>query len=299
MLQFRRYGFWLVAVIALIFTMFFFSTSHPTKKELSILEKFVYTLSKPVEMIFLSTSHYVYYTYHSFIDLKDARKEADELHRENAELKVKIRTLDDIVLENNRLRKLLKLTDSTSVKFVTCEVTSSDPSFVYKNVRINQGSKNGLQPGMGVVAEEGVIGVIMRVSADHSDVLLLVDPNSNLDVIVARNRRRGVLQGGMADSMQFKYLERGSSILVGDEIVTSGLTGAFPSGILVGKVTNIRVSSDGVSQTIEVKPAVDFSDISEALILLNPNREVDVIRKVGGVDWMKKLLEANAEKSGG
>jgi rod shape-determining protein MreC len=299
MLQFRRYGFWLVAVIALIFTMFFFSTSHPTKKELSILEKIVYTLSQPVEIIFLSTSHYIYSTYHSFIDLKDARKEADELHRENAELKVKIRTLDDIVLENNRLRKLLNLTDRTSVKFVTCEVTSSDPSFVYKNVRINQGSRNGLQPGMGVVAEEGVIGVIMRVSVDHSDVLLLVDPNSNLDVIVARNRRRGVIQGSMADSMQFKYLERGSSILVGDEIVTSGLTGAFPSGILVGKVTNIRVSSDGVSQIIEVKPAVDFSDISEALVLLNPNREVDVIRKVGGVDWMKKLLEANAEKSGG
>ncbi|APJ04150.1 rod shape-determining protein MreC [Silvanigrella aquatica] len=299
MLQFRRYGFWLVALMALVYTMYFFSTSHPTKKELSILEKIVYTLSKPVEVIFLSSTHSIYSMYHSFVDLKNARKEADELHRENAELKVKIRTLDDIILENNRLRKLLNLTERTSVKFVTCEVTSSDPSFVYKNVRINQGSKNGLQPGMGVVAEEGVIGVIMRVSDNHSDVLLLVDPNSNLDVIVARNRRRGVLQGGMADSMQFKYLERGSSILVGDEIVTSGLTGSFPSGILVGKVTNIRVSADGVSQTIEVKPAVDFSDISEALVLLNPNREVDVIRKVGGVDWMKKLLEANAEKSGG
>ena len=299
MIQFRRYGFWLVSVITLIFTMFFFSTTHPTKKELSILEKIVYTLSKPVEIIFLSSRHYIYSTYHTFIDLKDARKEADELHRENAELKVKLRTLDDIVLENNRLRKLLSLTDRTTVKFVTCEVTSSDPSFVYKNVRINQGSKNGLQPGMGVVAEEGVVGVIMRVSLNHSDVLLMVDPNSNLDVIVARNRKRGVLQGGTADSMQFKYLERGSSILVGDEIVTSGLTGSFPSGILVGKVTNIRVNSDGVTQTIEVKPAVDFSDISEALVLLNPNREVDVIRKVGGVDWMKKLLEANAEKSGG
>ncbi|KAB8040342.1 rod shape-determining protein MreC [Silvanigrella paludirubra] len=299
MIQFKRYGFWLVSIITLIFTMFFFSTTHPTKKELSILEKIVYTLSKPIEVIFLSSSHYVYSTYHSFIDLKDARKEADELHRENAELKVKLRTLDDIVLENNRLRKLLNLSDRTSVKFVTCEVTSSDPSFVYKNVRINQGSKNGLQPGMGVVAEEGVVGVVMRVSINHSDVLLMVDPNSNLDVIVARNRRRGVLQGGTAGSMQFKYLERGSSILVGDEIVTSGLTGSFPSGILVGKVTNIRVNSDGVTQTIEVKPAVDFSDISEALVLLNPNREVDVIRKVGGVDWMKKLLEANAEKSGG
>jgi rod shape-determining protein MreC len=299
MLQFRRYGFWLVAIFALVFSMYFFSSAHPTKKELSILEKIAYNLSKPVEAVFLTTTHFLYSTYHSYIDLKDAQKEVDILRKENAELIVKIKTFNDIITENNRLRKLLNLTEKTSVKFLTCEVTSSDPSFVYKNVRINQGSKNGLQPGMGVVAEDGVIGVIMRVSADYSDVLLLIDPNSNLDVIVARNRRRGVLQGSMAESMRFKYLERGSSILVGDEIVTSGLTGAFPSGILVGKVTDIRLSSDGVTETIEVKPAVNFSDISEALILLNPNREVDVIRKVGGVDWMKKLLEANVEKTGG
>lgn len=291
-------GFGWLLLLPLFLQCSFFNCAY-NKKRIKYLRKIVYTLSKPIEVIFLSSSHFIYSTYHSYIDLKGARIEVDKLHRENSELKVKIKTLDDIVLENNRLRKLLSLTERTSVKFVTCEVTSSDPSFVYKNVRINQGSNNSLQPGMGVVAEEGVVGVIMRVSAKHSDVLLLIDPNSNLDVIVARNRRRGVLQGGMADFMQFKYLERGSSILVGDEIVTSGLTGSFPSGILVGKVTNIRVASDGVTQTIEVKPAVAFSDLSEALVLLNPNREVDVIRKVGGVDWMKKLLESNAEKTGG
>jgi rod shape-determining protein MreC len=299
MISFRRHGFWVIAVITLIFTMFFFSTVQTAKKELSILEKIVYTLSKPVEIIFLNSSHFLYTTYHSFIDLKNARKEADELHRENVELKVKIRTLDDIVLENNRLRKLLHLTERTSVKFVTCEVKSSDPSFVYKNLQLNHGSKSGLQPGMGAVVEEGVVGIVMRVAQNYSDVLLLVDPNSNLDVIVARNRRRGVLQGGMSDSMQFKYLERGSSILVGDEIVTSGLTGSFPSGILVGKVTNIKIGTDGVTQKIEVKSAVNFSDLSEVLVLLTPNREVDVIRQVGGIDWMKKLLESNTERSGG
>lgn len=297
--QLRRYGFWLVAVIALIFTMFFFSTSQTTKKELSILEKFVYTISKPVETVFLTTSHFVYTVFHSYIDLKNSREEADFLHKENSELKVKIKTMDDIVDENSRLRKLLNLTDKTSVKFVTSEVTSSDPSFVYKNVRINRGTKVGIQPGMGVISDQGVIGVVMRVSNGYSDILLLLDPNSNLDVIVARNRRRGVLQGGLANTMQFKYLERGSSILVGDEIVTSGLTGSFPGGILVGKVSKIKIDTDGVSQIVEVKPAVNFSALSEALVLLNPNREVDVIRKVGGVDWMKKILESNLEKSGG
>ncbi|NBW82281.1 rod shape-determining protein MreC, partial [bacterium] len=133
----------------------------------------------------------------------------------------------------------------------------------------------------------------------YSDVLLLNDPNSNLDVIVARNRRRGMLEGSSGQGMLFKYADRGSRVIVGDEIVTSGLTGPFPRGIVVGRVTRIRVEPDGVSQMIEVEPAVNFAEVSEALILLRSSREVDVIRKVGGVDWMKKLVETIPGRSGG
>ena len=69
--------------------------------------------------------------------------------------------------------------------------------------------------------------------------------------------------------------------------------------MLVGKVTNIRVNSDGVTQTIEVKPFCKFLDLSEALVLLNPNREVDVILQGRWCRLMRKLLESNAEKSSG
>jgi rod shape-determining protein MreC len=152
---------------------------------------------------------------------------------------------------------------------------------------------------MAVVAAEGAVGVVMRTLAGYSDVLLLNDPNSNLDVIVARNRRRGMLEGSSGQTMLFKYADRGSRVLVGDEIVTSGLTGPFPRGIVVGKVARIRVEPDGVTQVIEVEPAVNFAEVSEALILLRSSREVDVIRKLGGVDWMKKLVESVPGRSGG
>ena len=120
-----------------------------------------------------------------------------------------------------------------------------------------------------------------------------------MDVIVARNRRRGVLQGGLSYAMQFKYFERGNNLLIGDEIVTSGLTGAFPSGIPIGRVVSINSSLDNVTQIVEVEPAVDFSDLKEALILMTPNREVDVIQAEGGPDWIKKLIDSNTGKNGG
>jgi len=152
---------------------------------------------------------------------------------------------------------------------------------------------------MAVVAAAGAVGMVMRTGAGASDVLLVTDPNANLDVIITRNRRRGILVGGSGNIMQFKYFDRGSRLLVGDEIVTSGLTGAFPRGIAVGRVSKIKAGEGAVNQTIEVEPAVNFAEVSEALILLTPSREVEVIRKVGGLEWMKKMMEGGAEKRSG
>lgn len=295
----KHNAFWFVSIFMIVLALFFFSTNQSVKKELSFIEKAVYIASSPVEVGFYEGKNWITNIYHSYIEVKDAKETALKLTNENLELKSKISLLESTVTENARLRKLLDLKEKSAVQLASCEIMQADPSFVYKNIRINLGSKTGLTQGMGVISAEGVVGVIMRVYQGYSDVLLLTDPNSNLDVVVARNRRRGILQGGLSHLMQFKYFERGSNLLIGDEIVTSGLTGSFPSGIPVGKVINIKPGQDNVTQIVEVEPSVDFSDLAEALVLLTPNREMETIRKVGGIEWIQKLVESNTGKNGG
>ncbi|NBO38001.1 rod shape-determining protein MreC [bacterium] len=299
MLVFRRYGFALLVLSAFVFPFAFYSSDVAARRDLSFVEKLVYTVSRPVETLFNVLIHQSTGLIRSYVDLRGARVEAERLKEENAKLSVKMQMLKEVENENERLQKLLNFVRQVSLKFVSGQVQSGDPSFLYKSIRLNRGESEGVLPGMGVVAAEGAVGVVMRTVGSYSDVLLLNDPNSNLDVIVARNRRRGMLEGSSGQAMLFKYADRGSRVIVGDEIVTSGLTGPFPRGIGVGKVSRIRVEPDGVTQVIEVEPAVNFAEVSEALILLRSSREVDVIRKVGGVDWMKRLVESVPGRSGG
>lgn len=295
----RRYGFVLLVVVALLLPFVFYSSDLSEKRELSLLERGFYMVSRPVQATILFFSETTRRGFQNYIDLRNAKSEAGQLREQNAQLNVQIQVFRELEGENMRLRQLLNFAQRIDLKFVTGEVQSADPSFVYKSIRLNRGEADGVQPGMAVVGGEGAVGVIMRTLKNTCDVLLITDPNSNLDVIVARNRRRGVLEGAAGPYMKFKYTDRGSRVQVGDEIVTSGLTGAFPRGISVGRVSQVSVDADGVSQIIDVQPSVNLERLSEGLILLRPSKEIEVIQGVGGKDWMKKILESGGSRAGG
>ena len=95
--------------------------------------------------------------------------------------------------------------------------------------------------------------------------------------------------------MRFKHLWRGSRIVIGDEVVTSGLTGPLPAGIPVGKVSNISLSTDGFSELIDVVPFVNFGNLSTVLILKRDNKDLikNDNKDPGGFKWMEKVLEFN------
>lgn len=294
---FKRYAFWIASVFTIGFTILFFSTNPFEKKELNPIENLVYLTSRPVEMIFFYSQNMVTSIQKVYLDLMEKQSTVGYLKKENADLKAQSQLLKSMEEENNQFRKLLEFKERSDFQVKSCEVLQADPSFTYKNVRINRGSDDGTEYGMGVISADGIVGMVIRTTHQFSDVLLLTDPNSNVDVLVARNRRRGLLQGGLEKLMRFKYLEGGSDLFIGDQIITSGLTGAFPAGIPVGTVTGIKWSLDNSTQFIEVEPATKISQLAYAMVLLIKNRDVDVIRKIGGEGWIKKLVESNLGKN--
>ena len=86
-------------------------------------------------------------------------------------------------------------------------------------------------PGMPVIRDDGVIGQVVAVSSKTSDVLLLMDSTSAIDVISQRSRARGILRGGASGKLRFEYLLKGTDLSKGDEVVTSGLDGVYPKGL--------------------------------------------------------------------
>jgi rod shape-determining protein MreC len=137
-----------------------------------------------------------------------------------------------------------------------------------------------------VITGTGPVGRINKVFGDYADVTLISDPSSSVEVLIPRTGGRGILTGlGKADSYActIEWLERQtkpeSRVLVGDEIVTSGLGASFPPGLVVGKVSAVA-RDDGMFQKVEVSPAVDVSRVRAVEVLLAPPPPPDPDAKV-------------------
>jgi rod shape-determining protein MreC len=104
-------------------------------------------------------------------------------------------------------------------------------------------------------------------SSNFSRVLLLTDHSSGIDALVQDNRARGIVEGAGVSAAILNYVAKEYPVRVGDVVVTSGMDGVFPKGIIIGSVSQVGVESGTLLQNIAVKPAVDFSRLEEVLIV--------------------------------
>jgi rod shape-determining protein MreC len=112
-----------------------------------------------------------------------------------------------------------------------------------------------------------VIGRVVEVTAQSAKVLLLTDSNSGIDVIVQRTRARGIVSGSLENSTILKYVKRSEDVQIGDRLITSGLDGIFPKGLMVGTVTKVRKQTLGLFQAIEVIPSVTTAQTEVVLVV--------------------------------
>lgn len=198
------------------------------------------------------------------------------MRRSNEALRQKLVVFEELRKENLRLHSLLNLKQKFFPEGVAAKVVSFDPHAEYKSLRINKGSKDGIAADMPVVAGAGLVGRIGPVFKKEALVLLIADPASHVDVVVHRSRLRALLTGvGSSKTLEVRpsfltrleYLKNSSDIAPSDWVVTSGLDGLFPKGILVGEVAKVKKDPAGIFLTAHVAPAADFSGLEEVLVL--------------------------------
>jgi rod shape-determining protein MreC len=112
-----------------------------------------------------------------------------------------------------------------------------------------------------------VVGQILKSSPRYSTVLLITDYNSAIDAIVQRTRAKAMVEGFQENRCQLKYLLRTEEVEVDDIVVTSGLTGNFPKGLMLGEIRKVDKKSFGVFQVAELVPSVNLAKLEEVLII--------------------------------
>jgi rod shape-determining protein MreC len=118
-----------------------------------------------------------------------------------------------------------------------------------------------------VVTSAGVVGRILRVEESYADVLTIIDANAAVDSLVQRTRARGVVEGQNFNALNMRYLQREDDVISGDTVITSGMGGDYPKGIVVGYVTDVQRKPFGISQKVMLQPSVDFSKIEEVFVV--------------------------------
>ncbi len=204
---------------------------------------------------------------HDYLDLVQVREENTRLRAQIAELKGGQTRIAELQTENRHLAALLELRDALGLTAVAASVIGSDATGLSHTLVLGQGSSSGLRPGMAVLANRGVVGRIIDTSQHAARVLLIDDHNSALDGFDERSRARGIVAGLVDDGITMKYVDRSEDLKAGDTIVTSGLDGIFPRGLLVGTVASVHREGPGLFLGVQVRPAVDFHQLEQVLIV--------------------------------
>ena len=195
------------------------------------------------------------------------------VERENHQLRTRLHGFEEratahreLELMNRRLKHLLALQHRLATAAVAAEVVGRDASASFQSLTLDKGERDGIKPGMPVLAAEGVVGTISSTSPHAARVLLLVDPNSGIDVLVQRTRVRGIVSGQLEQGAILKYVKRADDVQVGDRIITSGLDGIFPKGVPVGHVARVARKDRGLFIYAEVTPSADVTRLEEVLV---------------------------------
>jgi len=201
-----------------------------------------------------------------YIWLRGARDENRRLQQSVQQLTLQNLSSEQLKLENARLRALLTLTETLPFRTVGARVIARTPDYLAKVIYIDRGSSDGISLDDPVVSGSGVVGRVAVVGRREAQIQLITNADASSGALVERTRSPGVLRGSGNAWLDLSYVSNTEQVDVGDIIVSSGLDGIYPKGLLLGKVVESR-KGNAVFRDIKVEPGVDLMRLEEVAIL--------------------------------
>lgn len=228
------------------------------------------------QSVFFSSSNSItaslYAFSNDFIEFFYLKSVNSGLANENTLLKNKVIQLE------NKLDALEKTLPDTShyqvdaekeISFVNARVISNSTNKLLNYITLNKGARDGIKSDMGVVNEDGVVGIVAGVSEKFSVVIPVLNPRVQINAKFIKNNYSGPIQwdGGDYRFANLKDIARHVQFALGDSLITSGYTYSFPEGILIGRVESFNIKDSESYYNIKVKLAVNFRTLSYVKVL--------------------------------
>jgi rod shape-determining protein MreC len=274
---FKRYRDAAFVIVLLAVPFFFLRANMKKPGNLNALDRAILRVSAPIEFGASSLARGLSNLWQDYVYLVDVKSDNARLAYDNARLRENVHKLEQQQVENQQLRRLLQLRETTPGETVSAQVTGKDFTEFFRVTRVvlDRGSRN-IHEHMPVISPDGVVGAVRDVTGDAVDVQLAVDSAFGLDVEDERTHARGFVRG-TGDPARYackvEMVDSRDEVEVGDLLVTSGKGKWFPRGLPVARVTKAIKRELGRDQEVEAAPTVNFSRLDVVLILVTPPGE--------------------------
>lgn len=213
-------------------------------------------------------------------DMTDNFDTMEQLRTENEQLQEQV---NNLITENNylqaeqseleRLQELYQL-DQNYADYETtgAHVIGKDSGNWFNSFTIDKGSRDGIEIDMNVMAQSGLVGIVVDVGPTWAKVRSIIDDSSNISGMALSTSDTCIVSGDLSlmsdGQIRFEQMENNDNVVnVGDQIVTSYISDKYLQGILIGYVSEINVDSNNLTRSGYITPAVDFKNLQEVLVI--------------------------------
>ncbi len=263
----RRHRVLVSAAVLLLMSLSLLSISVRSKPNRDPLAEFVLLVFSPLQGATEWVRRGLSNAWFGYVYLVGARAENEHLRERVSGLEADVVRLGELEQTNARLTDLLRFRPALPIEVRGARVVARDPQHWFRSLVIDLGRQDGLRPGLAVLAPKGAVGRVVEVGRAASRIMLLTDNDSGIAAIVQRSRAEGIVQGARDQGCRMNYLRRDVDVSVGDKVVTSGLDGIFPKGILIGEITEISLEHRDLLLSARVEPSVRLADLEEVMVV--------------------------------
>jgi rod shape-determining protein MreC len=235
----------------------------------AVFESVMLTITRPFQQATTWTTRHLQGLWDSYLYLVNLQQENQRLREELKWLRQENHRYLEAYLQHRRLQQLLNFREQMPLDAVAAEVVGRNANSWTEIIYINRGTRDKVVKGLPVVTHEGLVGQVIHAAPTLSQVMLLTDFRSGVDALVQRTRASGVVAGRGRNIAELKFLPVGADLQLGDRLISSGMGGVFPKGLIIGEVKEVQ-RNGRPTQQVEIQPSVDFSHLEEVLVLFKP-----------------------------
>lgn len=242
--------------------------------QLQALRSAISVITSPAQLGSTSLGKSVTDGVNTLLELRTLRQRVSELEEINASLRAELFRLNEVERENEAMRRLLEFgqtrpgLDLRGAQIIARVIGQESTNFL-EYIEVNLGADQGIEVGMPVLTEQGLVGRVEEVNRVTAKVLLITDPSSNVTAILQSSRLDGVLRGDVSGNLFMDTILQGAEFSVGEVVLTSGIGLNFPRSIPIGRVIERRQRDIDIFQQAIIRPIIDFSHLELVAIVTN------------------------------